>query len=71
MLSILSKNQRGKNMALPKKDTKKELLQEIIEEPVVVEEVQPEPVFLQEIKEPNHEEKSSKRRSRKKSFGIL
>lgn len=61
-------------MPLPKKGKKKELLQEIVE-PTVTEEVQPQPEFLQEIKEPAHEEslveETPKKKSRKKSFGIL
>lgn len=60
-------------MALPKKGQPK-VLQEIIEPEV---QVQPEPEFLQEIKEPVHEEtlveeQSKKKRSRKKkTLGIF
>ena len=64
----LSKNRRF-NKPLPKKGGQT-LLQESVE-PTVVEEVQPEPEFLQEIKEPTHEEvldegKKSKRKQKSK-----
>jgi hypothetical protein len=61
-------------MALPRKGrSQAQVLQEIVEP--VVEEVQPEPEFLQEIKEPAHEEElseqSKKSGKKKKRFGIF
>jgi hypothetical protein len=56
-------------MPLPGSHREKKVLQEIVEPEVQLEEVQAEPSFLQEIKEPTHEEvlvEQPKRRRRSK-----
>jgi len=59
-------------MPLPGSHRDKKLIQEIVE-PELQEEVQPEPEFLQEIKEPVHEEVlvEEKPKRRKKFLGVL
>jgi len=62
-------------MALPRKgQSQAEVLQEIVE-PVLEQEVQPEPELLQEIKYPSHEEvleEAPKKKGRKKkTLGIF